>query len=336
MLQFNRNKLPFGIAQVGKSFRNEISPRNFLIRLREFTQMELELFVNPNELNDHPRFDEVADVEIRFITREQQENGDMKPRVYTAAELVENELVPNQYIAYYLAKETLFLEFLGVPKEDFWFRHMTPQETPHYSGGNFDLEVNLSIGPVEIIGNAYRRDYDLKHHMEASNTKMEVTVNSQKIIPHVIEPSFGIERIIYTILEKSFRKTDDRTWNWFDFPPSIAPIELAVFPLMKKDGLDEYSWELYRELKEMGFIVIHDVSGKIGKRYARADEIGIPFCITVDYQTLEDNTVTIRYRNTTDQVRVHVDELSAILEELVSETVSFEELVEELKEDSKA
>jgi glycyl-tRNA synthetase len=152
-----RAKLPFGIAQVGKVYRNEISPRQFVIRVREFTQMELEVFFAEEQLADPPRFEEIADEIIPILTREQQEKGDENPLEVTAAEAVAKGIVPNAAMAYYLVKEKILFEEVGVRLELLRFRHMMPEETPHYSGGNFDLEVKLSIGWTEIVGNAFRQ-----------------------------------------------------------------------------------------------------------------------------------------------------------------------------------
>ncbi|MHA1684997.1 MAG: glycine--tRNA ligase [Candidatus Heimdallarchaeaceae archaeon] len=322
---FMRNKLPFGIAQVGFSYRNEISPRNFLLRVREFEQMEIEMFYDPEKANEHPFFEEVRELTINLVTREMQEKGWTEPLEIKVEEAVEKGLIPNQYLAYYMALESEMLQNFGIPKEDFWFRHMMPHETPHYSGGNYDLEVKLSIGELEIIGNALRTDYDLKKHAKASKSAFEIVVNNKKILPHVIEPSMGVGRIFYTILEKCYRE-GDRGWLWFQFPPVIAPLEVAVFPLMKKDGLKEYAYEIHQLLKDSGYLSFYDDSGKIGKRYARADEVGIPYCVTIDYETLENDTITIRDRDTMKQIRVPTEDLEAILSELMDTEVTFEEL----------
>ncbi|MHA1398919.1 MAG: glycine--tRNA ligase [Candidatus Heimdallarchaeaceae archaeon] len=335
LASFMRNKLPFGIAQVGKSFRNEISPRNFIIRVREFEQMEIEMFFDPDEANNHPRFHEVEDIEINFVTKKMQEEGWEKPQKITAKEAVEQGVVPNQYLCYFLALESEMIKVLGIPEDAFWFRYMLPHETPHYSGGNLDLEVKLSIGEVEIIGNAYRTDYDLKKHEKASNSKFSIVCNNKKVLPHVVEPSMGIGRILYSVLEHCYREDNSREWSWFQFPASIAPIEVAVYPLMKKDGLAEFAQDIHSDLKDAGFLSFYDESGKIGKRYARADEIGILYCITVDYDTLEDNTVTIRDRDSTEQVRVPVEELEDILDALMDDEIDFKALVEAEKKANK-
>ena len=324
-----RNKLPFGIAQVGHSFRNEISPRNFILRVRQFEQMEIEMFYDPEKENEHPRFDEVAEIEINLVTREMQEKGWKEPLKVTVEGAVVEGLIPNQYLAYYLAMETEMLKAMGIPETEFWFRHMQDHEAPHYSAGNFDLEANLSLGHMEIIGNALRTDYDLQKHAKASNTSFEIADEGRKIVPHVAEPSLGVDRILYTVLEKCYRE-DDRGWVWFQFPATIAPLEIAVFPLMKKDGLAELAYDIHNELKDAGYLSFYDVSGKIGKRYARADEIGIPFCVTIDYETKEELNVTVRDRDSMQQIRIPIEDLEVVLGELMDGEADFSEFEEYL------
>ncbi len=325
-----RAKLPFGIAQIGKAYRNEISPRNFLIRMREFEQMEIEMFVDPEKLNEHPRWDEISDIEITILTREAQENGS-GPTKYSVEQALDQGLIPNQFFGYYMALESEFIKSLGVPEDKFWFRHLLDKETAHYSKANYDLEIEFPFGIVECIGNAYRTDYDLKKHAEKSKTKLHLTTDDgRKVIPHVIEPSFGVQRLFYILLLSSYRN-DDRDWTWFQFPYSVAPYEVVVAPLMKKDGLKEAAYDFFWELKDEGIDAIYDESGQIGKRYARSDEIGVPFVLTIDYQSLEDETVTIRDRDTMKQYRIPMAETSDIIRELIFNVISFEDLKTEYK-----
>jgi len=303
-----RSKLPMGIAQIGHSFRNEISPRHFLVRVREFGQLEIEMFIDP-ENPECPKFDEVKDKKIIIFTREAQKKGG-KPIKLTAEEAVKRGIVPSEWMAYFLAKEFEFYKSLGIPEDSLRFRHMLEEETPHYSKGNFDLEIKFEFGWKETVGNALRQDYDLKTHMKHSGKDLTVlTEDRRKVIPHVIEPSFGIERTIAGILFHNFVEDKKRGWNWFKFPVNIAPYIAGVFPLVNKDGLPEKAREIYEMLKK-DFDVFYDESGSIGKRYARADEIGTPFGITIDYQTLKDGTVTVRNRDTTKQIRVNVSDLN--------------------------
>ncbi|MEM5820956.1 MAG: glycine--tRNA ligase [Candidatus Aenigmatarchaeota archaeon] len=300
-----RKKLPFAIIQVGYAFRNEISPRQFLIRMRSFTQAEIEMFFNPQD--EKCPIEKYLNVEIPLLTREAQRNKEEKIVWLSIKELLEKEIIKSEWQAYFLAKEFLFFtQILKFPKEKIRFRHVLEEETPFYSAGNFDLEYFFDeIGWKEIVGNAYRTNYDLSTHMKHSGENLEF----EGIIPHVAEPSFGIDRIILAIFFDKLR--EDREWLWLDLPKEVAPYLVAVFPLVRnKEEIVNKAKEVYEFLKKhLNEDVIFDMSDSIGKLYARADEIGIPYCITIDYQTLQDNTVTIRDRNTKQQVRVKVEEI---------------------------
>jgi glycyl-tRNA synthetase len=327
-----RAKIPFGIAQIGHSYRNEISPRQGLIRLREFSQMEIETFVDPDKINQHPSVNEVRDIVIKFIPKQAQvdaiEKGTPEPEGedHTIGELLDNGQIINQYLGYYLGKEELFYQALGVPHEDIRFRHMTPNETPFYSKGNYDVEIRTSIGWKEVIGNAYRTDHDLKTHQEHSKTKLEYDDEGRKLIPHNIEPSFGVERAFYCTMEHAYRKEKfDRDWAWFKFPAHIAPYKVQIYPLMKKDELANPAYEIYLKFKKEGMSVNYDKVGAIGKRYQRADEIGTPYCVTIDYDTIEKqpSTVTIRDRDTMEQIRVPSENIVSIIKDLIAGRIKF-------------
>jgi glycyl-tRNA synthetase len=315
---FVRKGLPFGIAQVGRSYRNEISPRQWLIRLREFNQMEIEYFFNPEKPN--PNFEKVAKEKVPILTREEQKKGEENVVEMKLEDAVKEKILPNDYIAYFIAKEFLWYQQLGIPKEAIRFRHMLPEETPHYSAGNFDMEIKFDFGWKEVVGNAYRTDHDLKSHMKHSGESFFVVESGKKIIPHVVEPSFGVDRTIYAVLLYSFREDKKRGWDWFEFQPKIAPYVAAVFPLVSKDDLPEKAREVYNMIKPC-FDAYYDEAGSIGKRYARADEAGTFLGITIDYDTLKDNTVTIRSRDTTEQVRVEIKKLLEIVWKLVNKEI---------------
>ncbi len=315
-----RAKLPFGVAQIGKSYRNEISPRQSIVRIREFGQMEIEYFINPNNLNECPFYEELKHISLNFVTREaQNEAAEKKHTDYThtnltVAEAFEKQIVPNQWMACILGDEMVFFKKLGIPDKAIRFRHMRAEETPHYSGGNYDLEVHLSFGWKEVIGNAYRRDHDLQAHISGSQKDLHIEANGERVIPHVIEPSFGIDRLIYCILEHNFRpKSEQRKWSWFQFPMNLAPYEAVILPLLNRPELETTSVQLYQTLKSSGLGVLYDDRGRIGRRYARADEIGIPYAVTIDPQTIQDGTVTLRSRDTAKQTRHILTEISAIL-----------------------
>lgn len=318
----SRAKLPFGISQIGHSFRNEISPRHFLVRVREFDQMEIEMFIDP-ENPECSKFDEVKNKEIVIFTREAQKK-DGKPIKITAEEVVKKGIVPSEWMVYFLVKEFEFYKSLGIPEDALRFREMLKEEVPHYSAGNYDLEIKFDFGWKETVGNALRQDYDLKTHMKHSGKDLTVlTDDGRKIVCHIIEPSFGIERTIAGILFHCFREGDDRGWQWFAFPPKIAPYHFGIFPLVNKNGLPEKAKEIYKTLKKE-FDMFLDSTGSIGRRYARADEIGTFGCITIDYQTLKDSTVTLRDRNSMKQIRVKIRDLSVILNKLINKEIEFE------------
>lgn len=326
-----RERIPLGIAQVGRSFRNEISPRQGIIRLREFTQMEIEIFLHPDDLNGHPRWDELSGTRVRLLTREEQKKGkpehELTETECTAGEAFKQGLIPSHYMAYWIAKETLFYQEIGIPFGKFRFRHLLEDETPFYSTGNFDLEVMTAFGWKETIGNAYRTDHDLSSHAKLSGNKIEALRDGQKFTPHVFEPSWGLDRMFYCVMEYAYvPKDSDREWAWLRLPPKIAPVAVKVSPLMKRDGLDVIAGRILEELMDSGFDCVYDDSGNVGKRYARADEAGIPYCITVDYQSKDDETVTIRNRDSMKQVRVRIDALQKTLDELLAGTTRFEDL----------
>jgi glycyl-tRNA synthetase len=309
------SKLPIGIGQVGRSFRNEISPRQGVIRQREFSQMELEYFFNPSD-QSHPKFESVKGEELNFETEEGE------ARRMSLAASVESGLVPNEIMAYFLWKQKMLYLAAGIPESKFRFKKIQKNDTPHYSKGNVDLEVETSYGWVETTGTAYRTDYDLASHAAHSKADLSVFCDEEKtkVVPHVVEPSMGVDRMFWCVLEHCFReKSEGKDWEWFDFPPAIAPYHAWVFPLMKKDGLDEKAREVEALLRAAGLTVYYQESGSIGKRYARADEIGVPYCITIDYDTLADGTVTVRFRNDGKQVRVKTGELAAKIASFVKE-----------------
>jgi len=311
-------KLPLAVGQVGRSFRNEISPRKGLVRMREFTQMELEYFFNPSE-SSFAGFGDVSSEKMTMkISGELQE--------MSGKEITEKKVSSNEIMSYFLLKEWEFYKKVGIDEKRMWFRVLDDNEIPHYSKGNIDMEVDTSFGIVETIGNAYRTDFDLSQHSEHSGNNLSVFVESEKkkIMPHVLEVSMGVDRLFYCILEHCYREKDPdkntgagKEWEWFDFPPAIAPYHVAVYPLMTKDGLDEKAKEVTAMLRSKGLDVMYRASGSIGRRYARADEVGIPYALTIDYDTLKDGTVTIRYRNDGKQERVKIDDCETRLKECI-------------------
>ena len=305
-------KLPLGIAQVGKSFRNEIAPRQSLLRLREFYQAEIEVFCNPQKLNDLPRFEEVKNTTLRLY------DGTSSVEV-TADEGVIKGLLPNKLVAYYLALLNEFYAKTGIDMKRTRLRRLSNTEKAFYSTIAFDYEVETSTGWLELVACNYRSDYDLKGHASTSKQNLEVIDPSdqKKVLPHVFELSMGIDRSIFTILEHSYiedKEHDDRII--LKLKPYLAPVLLGILPLMTKDGLREKAQKIYSELKRE-FDAFYDESGSIGRRYRRLEEIGTPFAITVDKITMEDDTVTVRYRDTMQQERIKISELPLFLHSFI-------------------
>ena len=263
--------LPFGIAQQGKAFRNEIAPRDFVFRSREFEQMEIEYFVDPSKWQE--AFDEL------------------------------------------LAATHAFLEELGLKPEHIHELDVPPEDRAHYSKKTIDIEYDYPIGREELMGIAYRTDFDLMNIKRVSNKSMEYTVKgtNTKFVPHVIEPSFGVERALMAVLSGAYREDEQNGEKrvYLALPEHLAPVKFAVSPLLKnKPELVEKAREVYAQLaKANPGRVMWDDNGNIGKRYRRQDEIGTPHCVVIDFQTLEDGTVTVRERDTTEQRRVSINEL---------------------------
>ena len=300
-----RGKLPLGIAQVGKSFRNEIAPRQSLLRLREFYQAEIEVFCNPGKLDEVEKFTEVENTVIRVQT-------DAEPISMTCKEALESGIVPNKFVAYYLGILTEFYEKTGIDISKSRFRKLGEKEKAFYAEVAFDFEVETTIGWLELVACNYRADYDLSSHAKMSKEKFEVMDNDEKVLPHVFEISMGIDRSLYTILEHSLKKDEEHERMVLSLKPYLSPVHVGILSLVKKDGLKEKTDEIFLNIKRK-FDAFLDHSGAIGRRYRRLDEIGAPFAITVDHQTLEDNTVTIRKRDSMEQSRVNISEIDSIL-----------------------
>jgi glycyl-tRNA synthetase len=264
----SRLKIPFGIAQIGKAFRNEITPGNFTFRTREFEQMEIEFFVKPGE-------------DMEWFEHWKQERF-------------------NWYLNY------------GMKKENLRFREHEKDELAHYAKACVDVDYKFPFGWSELEGVANRTDYDLKKHIEKSGKDLQYfdEETKEKYIPYVIEPSAGVDRSTLAFLVDSYEEEEDRVVLKLD--PRLAPFKAAIFPLVKKDGLREISMDIEEKLKKH-FTVFYDEKSSIGRRYRRQDEIGTPFGITVDYQTKDDNTVTLRERDSMKQERKSIEQLASII-----------------------
>lgn len=277
IVQTCRQKVPFGIAQIGKAFRNEITPGNFTYRTREFEQMEIEYFVSPNDMKA-----------IKKLFEEWKEQS-----------------------------KQWFLD-LGVNEKKLRFREHGEDELSHYSSMTFDIEYQFPFGWGELMGLAYRGCFDLEQHQKFSGKSMEYAdpQTGEKYIPHVIEPSFGVDRTILITLIDAYdqEKIEDETRTVMRFDPKIAPVKAAVLPLMKKPELIKIAQKLNKDLKEE-FYTEYDESGAIGKRYRRQDEIGTPYCLTIDYDSIDDKKVTLRERDSMKQKRIDIDKAKEILKD---------------------
>ncbi|MBP2143800.1 glycyl-tRNA synthetase [Methanococcus voltae] len=394
--QFFRNKLPFGAVQIGKSYRNEISPRQGVIRLREFSQAEAEFFIHPDKKN-YEKFERVKDMVLPLLPSTNQEDetlvADEKIVKMTLGEAVEKGVVKNKAIAYFISVTANFLLDVGIDANKMRFRQHLPNEMAHYASDCWDAELYSDrFGWVECVGVADRTDYDLKSHMATSGEDLSVFVEyaepkeietfdielnfkalgktfkgdskviqklisemdykeieemvsdiensekdnkyllkaddgkefeltseyvgakkvtkkitGEKVIPHVIEPSYGVDRITYFVIEHSFNEEEDRTF--MKLAPAVAPIKAGVFPLVNKEQMPIIAKEIEETLRNSGIIAEYDDSGAIGRRYLRMDEVGTPFCITVDGESLDSGTVTIRERDERNQKRLKIEEL---------------------------
>ncbi|MDE2025745.1 MAG: glycine--tRNA ligase [Patescibacteria group bacterium] len=267
-----RVRLPFGIAQLGKSFRNEITPGNSVFRTLEFEQGEIEYFFDPDKTNWEEKFEEWKNFMWEFVTTR-----------------------------------------LGVHAENLRWRAHTDEERSFYSKRTEDLEYNFPFGFKELWGLAYRTNYDLSRHQEFSGRDLSITdpQTNQKILPHVIEPAVGINRLLLMVLADAFTQDTEKNRIVLKLKPSLAPVKAAVFPLLaNKPELTALADKVFKALKpQVNGLVVWDDRGNIGKRYLSQDEVGTPFCITVDFQSLEDNMVTVRDRDSATQERVAIDEL---------------------------
>ncbi|MBI5224793.1 glycine--tRNA ligase [Candidatus Micrarchaeota archaeon] len=315
----SRKKLPFGIAQIGKAFRNEISPRNFVFRCREFSQMEMEFFVHPEKLDECQISENELDLEINALTEKMQESKENE-RKTTFASLLNGKSIGTKWHAYWIIKAYEWFLGLGIKKENLRIRQHVKTELSHYSSETWDLEYNYPWGWKELSGIANRGDFDLKQHMLGS--KKDLTYfddeTKAKVLPVVIEPSFGLERALLTVIIDAFEEKLDgeEKKTILHLNSSVAPIEVAIFPLMKKDGLAQKALEIFGMLRK-NMACEYDEAGSIGRRYARQDEIGTPYCLTIDYDTLKDETITIRERDSTLQKRIKINECVEIIGNLL-------------------
>ncbi|CAG8522861.1 8559_t:CDS:10 [Funneliformis caledonium] len=408
-LEFNNDKMPFASASIGRSFRNEISPRSGLLRVREFVMAEIEHYVDPNN-KDHPRFNEIKDLKLRFLPRVIQDEGKTEPIEITVDEA---KIVDNQTLGYFLARIQLFLTKLGIKSDRLRFRQHMLNEMAHYACDCWDAEIQSSYGWIECVGCADRSAYDLTVHSNRTKEKLivreslaepivyektvleinkkvfgpklrqhaksveeyltslneeqlealkkslqdgnggtkvpgkdgnqyEITneylsINRQtftehvrEYTPNVIEPSFGIGRILYSLIEHVYwTREDDEQRAVLSFPPRVAPFKCLLVPLSNNPAFTDLVADLSKRLRMLSIAIkVDDSSNSIGRRYARNDELGTPFAVTIDFQSVNDGTVTLRERDTTKQIRENVDTILQVLKDLVEENVTWEKVME--------
>ncbi|KAF2240318.1 glycyl-tRNA synthetase-like protein [Trematosphaeria pertusa] len=416
LLDFNQQQMPFASASIGKSFRNEISPRSGLLRVREFLMAEIEHFVDPEGGKKHPHFDEVKDVELELLNREVQLAGKTHAETTKIGEAVKIGLVDNETLGYFLARIQLFLLKIGVDPKKIRFRQHMANEMAHYATDCWDAELLTSYGWIECVGCADRSAYDLTVHMKrtgaplvvreprkeplkveewqcdidkkkfgpkfkkdgkaveaaiealsqdmreklsldlASEGKITIDVpavgdgkvevpkelisiekrtrveNVREYTPNVIEPSFGIGRIVYALCEHTYwTREQDEARGVLSFPPTVAPTKVLIVPLSSHADFKPFVRKLNNKLQDIGISSRVDDSGaSIGKRYSRNDELGTPLGITIDFQSVKDDSFTLRDRDSTQQVRSSLDEICKAISNLVNGTEQWSDVAQRL------
>ncbi len=310
MYQYFRKKLPFGVFQIGKAYRNEISPRQHVLRGREFTQAEGQLFIDPNEKNNWEKFDLIKDEKLPLWDYTLQESN--KNPVSTNLEsALKKKLVSSKAYAWCLWLAYTQFRHFGIPEERIRIRQHLPTERAFYAADAWDIEVKTNnFGWVEMCGVHDRTDYDLKQHSKESGINLEaIREDGSRFVPHILEIAFGTDRPTYVLIDIFYeKKSEEEGKTTFRIPYNMAPIDVAVFPLMKKDELIEVAESIRAELSQ-SLIVDYDISGSIGKRYLRSQINGTPFAITIDFDSIKDKGVTVRDRDTGKQERIKIKEL---------------------------
>jgi len=322
-----RKKLPIGIFQIGKAYRNEISPRQNVLRGREFTQAEGQIFIDPKEKNNFEKYQEIKEEKMPFWDYKSQEN-ETEPKEILIEEAIKKKLIKSEAYAWCLnLAYKLFISF-GIPKEKIRLRQHHPDEMAFYADDAWDVEIKLnSYGWTEVCGVHDRTDYDLKTHSKHSGQDLLASrENGEKFTPHVLEIAFGTDRPTFALIDLFYEKKDEKEGKTtFNIPYNMAPIEVSIFPLMKKEELTRISKKIKENLEE-DFIVDYDLSGSIGKRYLRSSTAGTPFAITIDYDSIEKEDVTIRDRDSEKQKRIKIPELKEIIRKLINNEIKFEDL----------
>ena len=318
-----RLKLPGGIAQVGKAFRNEISPREFIFRCREFEQMEIEYFIEKGM--KCPYIDEIKGVEMQIYNEEMQKSNQI-PKKMKVLDALKKGIIKTDWHAYWMALEYTWFISLGANPDKFRARQHTSEERSHYASDTWDLEYEFPMGWRELQGFANRSDYDLSQHQKFSAKNLTIqNEEGKKVLPHVVcEPSLGVERAFLVFMLDAYEFDKKRENIVLHLDPKLAPYKAAIFPLVSKGEMFEFSREIFKDLKEE-FNIFFDKSGSIGRRYARQDEIGTPYCITVDEESIKEKTITIRNRDSTKQIKVKISQVKDTLRKLINDETPFEE-----------
>lgn len=310
-----RMSLPFGIAQVGKAFRNEISPRDFLFRCREFEQMEIEFFIHPDEKKCTRLTQKYLDFTFNVLSEDLQNTN--KPHItMTLGKMLDSNMADEWHL-YWLKEVYQWFLDMGINPENLRLREHLKDELAHYSSACFDIEYKFPFGWKEIHGNANRGQFDLQQHSKFMKKGLEIfdEATKTKIIPRVIEPSQGLDRAFLAILYDAYQEDTERGNIVLKLHPNLVPIQIGIFPLVNK--LNEKAREIYESLR-FDFICQYDKSGSIGRRYARADEQGVPIAITVDFETLDNSTITLRDRDSTKQIRLPLEQLNNAITQILA------------------
>lgn len=322
-----RKKSSFGVFQIGKAFRNEISPRQSVLRGREFTQAEGQIFIDPKIKNSWPEFEEIKSEQLPLWTSSEQKS-ESNVKFISLQEAIKKKYIKSQAYAWCLYIAYMQFVNFGIPVELIRIRQHHDDEKAFYADDAWDIELKLNnYGWVEVCGVHDRTDYDLTQHGKHSGQSLQSNrENGEKFTPHVLEIAFGTDRPTYALIDLFYeKKSSEEGKTILSLPYHIAPIDVAIFPLMKKPELIELAKEVKEEL-ERDFIVEYDEAGSIGKRYLRAAMQGTPFALTIDYDSVKSGDVTIRDRNTEKQVRVPISNLRRVLHDLFNDRIKFGEL----------
>ncbi len=309
-----RMKLPCGIAQIGKAFRNEIAPRDFLFRCREFEQMELEYFISPGERCPYS----IGKTKILIYSGEDQEKN-REEQAMSFSDGLKKGIIKVDWHAYWLEQEFLWFLSLGADSKKFRIRQHMKDEKSHYAIDTWDLEYNFPFGWKELQGIANRGDFDLRQHEKHSQEKLSVlNAKGERVLPEVVcEPSQGVERAFLVFMCDAYEHDKKRDNIVLHLHSRLSPVKAAVFPIVKDENMIKLAEDIYKELRKE-WNVSYDESGSVGRRYSRNDEIGTPVCITIDEHSLKDKAVTLRDRDTTKQVRVKIAELQDVMRKVIA------------------